>query len=99
MSRKDDLLALCEGKKESYQLVEEILFLEKELEKIKKLPFTKTHPEDPTRQKILPAARQYKDLIQQYNNCLKTLVRIIGKDDSGGTSPLREWVKQKLRGE
>lgn len=96
MSRKDDLLALCEGKKESYQLVEEILFLEKKLEEIKELPFIKKHPSDPEKQKILPALRAYKELLQQYSNCLKTLEKIVGKDDNGGTSPLREWIEEKM---
>ena len=78
------------------QLAEEIVFLEAQLQELKKLPFIKINPKDPTKQKSTAAAKQYKELLQQYNNSLKLLLKIAG--DLGEVeeeSPLREWAKNQ----
>lgn len=79
------------------RLVEEVVFLEKNLEELRKLPFIKFNPKDPTKQKATPAAKQYKELLQQYNNTMKLLLKISG-DLNGETeeeSPLRIWLKSR----
>lgn len=101
MSRREELLEIVtkNGAAEEIkarQLVEEIIFVEEQLIKLKKLPFIKINPKDPTMQKATPAAKQYKELLQQYNNSLKLLLKIGG--DFGETeeeSPLRKWVKSR----
>lgn len=94
--RKEELLSLCKkGKTEVLQLVEEILFIEEQLQEIKKLPFHKVHPNDNLRQKLLPAGRLYKDLLQQYNQCLKVFAGLTGNDEEGKESPLRKWANAR----
>jgi hypothetical protein len=78
------------------QLAEEIVFLEERMRELKKLPFIKINPKDPTKQKGTAAAKQYKELLQQYNNSLKLLLKIAG--DLGEVeeeSPLRIWAKKQ----
>lgn len=75
--------------------IEEFLFIENQLVELKKLPFIKIHPKDPTRQKSTPAAKLYKELLQQYTNILKVLMRITGTDEADEESPLRKWVKSR----
>lgn len=95
--RKKELLAICKGKEEeTKQLVEEILFLERELEDLKKLPFYKYNPNNARQQKALPAARLYREFLQQYNTSLKTLEKMIGNDQSNEESPLRRWAKKHV---
>lgn len=100
MCRKDELVKLCSSLSETNktataQLVDEIAFLEGQLAELKQKPFIKYHPTDPTLQKTTPAAKLYKELLQQYNNCIKTLISVCGKaGEEEETSPLREYLKR-----
>lgn len=75
-------------------MIEEVIFLEDQLEKLKKLPFVKVHPKDPTMQKTTPAARLYTQLSAQYNSAMRTLVSLSGGDAAAEDSPLREWARK-----
>ncbi|MBO4520698.1 MAG: hypothetical protein J5787_05775 [Alphaproteobacteria bacterium] len=78
------------------QLLEEIEFLEGQLVELKKHPFIKINPKDPTQQKATPAAKLYKDLLQQYNNSLKLLLKAQGAlEEEEETSPLRRWLNER----
>lgn len=79
------------------QLIDEIVFIEEQLRELKKLPFISVHPKNPALQKATPASKQYKEMMQQYNNSLRLLFRLTG-DMNGETeeaSPLRQWVKSR----
>lgn len=89
------------------ELVEDIAFLEEQMQKLRGMPFIRIDPNNPERQKGTAAAKQYKDLLQQYNNSLKLFLKMCGdlKEDEV-ESPLRAWAKaktqetkEKLRGE
>ena len=64
----------------AYSLVDRMLYLEERLLELEKLPFIKIHPDDPTKQKELPARKMYIPLLQQYNLILKTLLKLVGAD-------------------
>ena len=97
MSRRDELINIIgsENETKAGQLVDEIIFIEDQLISLKKLPFIKVHPSDPSRQKTTPAARQYRELLQQYNACLRVLLKINGNDDKEEDSPLRKWLNAR----
>lgn len=79
------------------QLIEEIIFIEENLVKLKELPFIVVNTKNPAIQKATPASKQYKELLQQYNNCLRLLFRITGEMDSTEEeSPLRKWLKERM---
>lgn len=42
-----------------------------------------------------PAAKQYKEFLQQYTNCIRVLARVTGQDDKEEDSPLRAWAKER----
>lgn len=100
MDKKAELLKLVGNDLKTEQLVDEIVFIEDQLNNLKKLPFIFVNPKNPMQQKATPASRQYKELLQQYNNCLRLLYRITG--DLGGDveeeSPLRAWLKSRKEG-
>lgn len=96
MDRKNELLKLAGGDAALIELVPKMLFLEKRLEELEKLPFIKVNPNNPEQQKTTPAAKQYKELLQQYTNCIKILSRAGNVDDSEDESPLRKWVKNHV---
>ncbi len=94
MSRKEQLLnGGAEERVE--QLVEEVIFLEGQLKELKTKPFIMTNPKNPAIQKSTPAAKLYKELLQQYNNSMKLLNRMLGGEDiAEETSPLRKWIEE-----
>ena len=53
-----------------------IIYIEDELEALRKLPKLKVHPKKPELQKSTPAAKLYKEYFQQYINALKLLLRL-----------------------
>lgn len=97
--RKADLLAIIGNLEEEKQLLaiplaDELLFLEGQLQELKKLPFIKVNPTNPVLQKQTEAARQYTKLSASYLQTIKLLNGLIGK--SGGDldgSALGDWLK------
>lgn len=76
-------------------LIEEMVFLEENLEKLRGMPFLRVHPTDLTRQKATPASKQYRELLSQYTAIVKTLARV-SNDDGEEDSPLRQWFAKNV---
>nr|DAL77170.1 MAG TPA: hypothetical protein [Caudoviricetes sp.] len=76
-------------------LIDDIVFLEEMLHNLRKLPFIRISDKDPNRQKATPAAKQYKEMLQQYNNSLKVLRSAMNKADEGVESELRKWIENR----
>ena len=101
MTRKEELLEAInksgsQNDVKAAQLIDEVVFIEEQLVELKKLPFISVNPKNPAQQKATPASKQYKELLQQYNNSLRLLFRLAG--DFGETeeeSPLRNWAKRE----
>ena len=96
-TRKNELLGLLGEDVKASQLVDEIIFIEGRLEELRKPPFIAVNPKNPAQQKATPASKQYKELLQQYNNSLRLLYHLSG--DLGGEqeeeSPLRAWLRSR----
>ena len=79
------------------QLIDEIIFLEKQLQELKKLPFLRVNPKNRAIQEETAASRQYAKLEPKYVDALRLLFRLTG-DLNGETeeeSPLRQWAKAR----
>lgn len=103
MTRAEELKKLCAdlddaAKTATAQLIDEIVFLEERLRELRKYPFIAVNPKNPAQQKPTPAAKQYKEFLQQYNNCIKILLGVVGKESGGDTSPLREYLNRLRNG-
>lgn len=98
MERKKELLEQLPDdvtRKLMEPLIDDIVFLEEMLHNLRKLPFIRVSDKDPNRQKVTPAAKQYKELLQQYNNSLKVLRSVMNKADDGDESELRKWFRNR----
>lgn len=98
--RYDTLNELCGELDGSVQdlikpMLEDLAFIECQLSELRKLPFIRVNPNDPSQQKATPAAKMYKELLQQYNNCIKIMLGVLGKIDNGDISPLREYLSAR----
>lgn len=99
--RKKELLLIINGAgKDTHvkaiKLVDDIVFLEDKLEELRKLPFISVNPNNPMKQKTTPASKLYKEMLQQYNGCIRLLFRITGDlGEDGEESPLRKWCRSR----
>ena len=99
MTRKEELLQIFDQVEDTkgiiMPMIEDVVFLEEHLQELRKLPFIKVHPNYPEIQKATPAAKQYKEMLQQYNNCIKILTGILRKDTPEEDSPLRAFIASR----
>lgn len=98
MDRKEELLEQLQDdatRKMMEPLIDDIVFLEETLYALKRLPFIRVSDKDSNRQKATPAAKQYKELLQQYNNSLKVLSSAMNNTDGGEESELRNWFNSR----
>ena len=96
MTRERELLDLVDHDRLLVPLISDAVNLEEELEYLRKLPKIKVHPEDPTKQKATPAAKLYKECLQQYTNIIRILMRATGTDMDDEESPLRKWFNDHM---
>lgn len=98
MTRKENLIKALEGADLVLiqNVVDEVIFVEKQLQELKKLPLIKVNPENSLQQKATPAAKQYKEFLQQYNNLIKLLYSISGQKENDEESHLRKWVNKHV---
>lgn len=95
-SRKKALIAAFEGvddvKTVVLPMIDDVVFLEFKLEELRsKLEAQKLVNGDKTN----PGVRIYKELLQQYNNCIKILAGVLRKDIPEEESPLRAFVNSR----
>lgn len=101
MGRKEDLekIVFKDGSNNNIKasrLIEEIIYLEEQMAYYRSLPQIKVDKDHPEKQKATPAAKLYKECLQQYNNCLRLLLRITGDiGEAEEESPLRKWAKRR----
>lgn len=95
-AREKELLSLIDHDKLLIPLVSDMVTLEEQLEYLRTLPKIKVHPKDPTKQKATPAAKLYKESLQQYTNILRILMRATGTDVDDEESPLRKWFNDHM---
>ena len=102
MTRKEEFLKyIKENRQQEVEvlspLLDDILYLEERLTELRKLPFIEVHPVDKGKQRTTPAAKLYKELLQQYNNCMKLIILKSSVEDSDEESPLRQYMKQRIQ--
>ena len=96
MTRRDELLKIVGDNKTLVPMIDEIVYLEEQLDMLRKLPKIKINPKNPEQQKVTPAAKMYKEYLQQYINAIKAVEKSVGTDDDETISPLREWVSKRV---
>lgn len=97
MSRRDDIIQAIDNDIKLLPLVDDMVYLEGELDRLRDLPKIMVHPKDPSKQKATPAAKLYKEYLQQYVNVVKVLIKSSDDDGSEEESPLRKWMNERSR--
>ena len=100
MDRKTQLLELISINSDLVsKLVDELLFMESQLDYYRTLPMIRVDTNNPERQKATPASKLYKETIQQYTNTIKVLAKCTGQDIDDEESPLRKWARSYVNTE
>ena len=99
-NRENELRRIFEGVSEETRAligvtVEKVLYIEERMAELEKLPMIQVHPSDPMRQRTTPAAKQYKEFLQQHTNCIKLLASVLHKEAPEEESPLRQWLEER----
>ena len=63
------------------RLIHEVVFLEEQLDALRKLPFIAQNPKNPAQMKTTPAAKLYKETSQSYMNAVRILLSVLRKAD------------------
>lgn len=95
MNRKEELLKAINNDTTFTPLIDDMVYLEKELDCLRELPKIRINPKDLSMQKTTPAAKLYKEMLQQYTNIVRILIRATGSDEAEDDSPLRKWVRER----
>lgn len=98
MSRAEELQEIFKGIDESKRkivspLIDEAVFLEVQMQELKKHPLLRVHPNRPEVQKVTAAGKMYREYLQTYVNLIDKLCRIHGREDAEEDSPLRAFLK------
>lgn len=96
MTRREELSKIIGDDEILKPLIDRLLFIEEQLEKLEKLPLIKVNPQNPEQQKTTPAAKMYKEYLQQYINCIKAIEKSTETDAGEAESPLQKWVKSRV---
>ena len=98
LNRKEELMKIVNKSNETIAepLIDKVLFLENQLESLERLPMIKVNPNNPEQQKATPAAKLYKEFLQQYINVVKVILKAAGDDTNAAElSPLRKWAESR----
>ena len=93
MTRKEEILQAVNDNKTLLPLIDDMVYLERQLEQLRALPKIKVDPENDQRQKATAAAKLYKEYLQQYVNVVKVIQKAAGADGEGDDSPLSKWMR------
>lgn len=93
MSRLEELEEIFKGIDKNVKtlvdpLIKEVIFLEDEMTKLKRIPFLRINPNDSSQQKATPASKQYKEFSQSYMNAIRILSALLNKQDTSAQDEL-----------
>ena len=72
----------------AYDTIDEYLFFLDRIAELKKLPYIRVHPKDPTRQELTPAAKLIREYSQAVDAKRKTLLTILYRVESSAADDL-----------
>lgn len=99
MTRREELDNIFKGidkdkKTLINNLIDEVIFLEEQMEKLRKLPFIRINPNNSAIQQVTPAAKLYKESSQSYMNAIRILCSLTSNAEEIEDSPLRTYLKE-----
>lgn len=99
MDRKETLLNIFKDVEESKRilvlpLIDDVVYLENQLSKLRDLPKIRIHPKNPERQETTPAGKMYKEYMQSYINAIKTLQTTLSRYTQEEQDAFEKWLEE-----
>ncbi|MCR5652219.1 MAG: hypothetical protein K6F88_00295 [Ruminococcus sp.] len=99
MSRRDDLTEIFKKVSEDKRtlvsrLIDDVVWYEDEIAKLKKLPQIRMHPKNPEVQKKTAAAKLLKEYSQSYMNAVRILLGVLNKEDTDDKDELLKRLSE-----
>ena len=85
MDRKEEILKLIDNNntksvKVISELIDDFVYIEEQLKELRKLPQIVVNKENPSMQKLTPAAKLYKDFLIQYSNLIRIILSVVEEE-------------------
>ena len=101
--RKNKLITLFDNfpdKDLILNVIDEVIFLEEQLNYLKTLPMIRVNPKDSSQSKMTESSKLYQKFLQQYNNDIKILISYsknqdMSEDENDAFAQLNKWSNQK----
>lgn len=78
----------------AYDTIEEYLFFIGRIQELKKLPYIRVHPKNPSKQALTPAAKLIKEYSQAVDNKRKTLLMILYRNETSAADELLKKLSE-----
>ena len=78
----------------AFDTIDEYLFFLDRVAELKKLPYIRVHPKDPTRQELTPAAKLIREYSQAIDAKRKTLLTILYRVESSAADDLLQRLAE-----
>lgn len=76
------------------RLIDECVYCEEQLAKIRKMPQISVNPRNKNQMRITPAARLYKSYMQSYMNAIRVLVNVLRKVETTAQDDLLKRLEE-----
>ena len=76
------------------KLIDEVVFLEEDMDRLRSWPFIVEHPTRKGITKSTPAAKLYKEHSQSYMNALRILINVLRKTDTDAADELLKKLEE-----
>lgn len=97
--RKNEILKCFEGSESApvtRRIIDDMVFLESELDRLRGLPHILVSKDNPALQKQTAAARLYAAYLSRYSDIVNKLASALRREDAGEEeSPLRAYFKNR----
>lgn len=92
----DDIFSGVEAKEKKLidPLLDEVVFLENQMNELKKVPFIRINSKNSNLQRKTEAAKLYKECSQSYMNAIRILCSILHKVDSSAENELMKKLEE-----
>lgn len=75
-------------------LIDEVIFLEVQMQDLKQYPFISVNPKNPAQQKKTESAKLYKECSQSYMNAIRILCSLLHKVDGTAEDELLKKLEE-----
>ena len=99
MDRKEQLRSFFANVDEdkrtlAFDTIDEYIFFSDRIAELKKLPYIRVHPKDPTRQELTPAAKLIREYSQAVDGKRKTLLMILYRVENSAADELLQKLAE-----